>query len=251
MIVDNAVTYNINLITNAINNKVAPIASAGGTILDVGGGDQPLNLATHVIDIQPFKEDGIYRFGKMGLDKFNSRFTKETWIQHDICSYPWPFKDKTFDFVWCTQTLEDIRDPIGVVKEMMRIGKAGYINCPGKLSELLSPISSYLGADNYNGYWHHRWLVSKENGVLVFEQKHAFAFFLKWTDDELIKIIKEHPEIGSTDLYWENEVYSTEIISLCPTTARNTLEKYIKGIKQKYGATTIERKYGFFNGDIQ
>ena len=238
MFIENAVNYNINLTMKAMVDKVMPIAKSNGVILDVGGGDQPLELATHIIDIQPFKEDGTYRYGKMGPHKA-ARFNKDTWVQHDICSYPWPVKDKQFDFVWCTQTLEDIRDPIGAIKEIMRVGKAGYINCPGKLAELMSPISEYPGSNSYNGYWHHRWLVSIKKGILIFEQKHIFAFSIKWTDDELIKIIKEHPELGSAELYWEDGVYGAEIINLCPNEAKTVLSTYIKDIKQKYN--TLEK----------
>ncbi len=54
----------------------------------------------------------------------------------DICDHePYPFGDQEFDFVICSQTLEDVRDPIWVCSEINRIGKAGYIEVPSRLEE--------------------------------------------------------------------------------------------------------------------
>jgi ubiquinone/menaquinone biosynthesis C-methylase UbiE len=44
-------------------------------------------------------------------------FTRDTWVQRDICDHePWPFEDRQFDFVVCSHTLEDVRDPVWVCK---------------------------------------------------------------------------------------------------------------------------------------
>jgi hypothetical protein len=58
-------------------------------------------------------------------------FGRGTWIQRDICDRePFLFKDKEIDFVVCSQTLEDVRDPLWVCSEMIRVAKAGYIEVP-------------------------------------------------------------------------------------------------------------------------
>jgi len=234
--IENAIRHNINLITKAGNEKIRSLVERGCKILDVGGGDQPLMYATHILDIQRFPEDNQYRQGMMGGGEDSQRrFSKETWVQHDICNYPWPFKDNEFDFIWCTQTLEDIRDPIGACKEMTRVAKAGYINCPGKLAELSSPISAYLDADKYNGYWHHRWLVSKnEKDVLIFEPKHAFAFLGKWSDDKIKQVLRNNPELGSVELYWTDKVVGEEHMFLSAVAANNNIAQYIENIKNTY-----------------
>jgi hypothetical protein len=38
---------------------------------------------------------------------------------------------------------EDIRDPIGVVSEISRVGRAGYIECASAVAELLGSKTSH------------------------------------------------------------------------------------------------------------
>jgi len=201
-----------------------------GRILDVGGGDQPIKMATHVVDIQPYEKRG--RTCKaMGLANEEEKFSKETWVQLNICDYPWPFPDKYFDFVWCTQTLEDIRDPIGVCKEMARVGKAGYINCPAKVSELISGTNQEPYAEFYNGFWHHRWLVSLEDNALIFEPKNAFATSVGWTDEKLLDIVNKNPKLGYIELFWEGKIIAEERFVIDSTEAFLRIKSFIEGIK--------------------
>ena len=83
------------------------------------------------------------------------RFSPETWIERDICSRePFPFADDSVDFVVCSHTLEDVRDPVWVCEEMARIGRAGYIEVPSRLEE------QSLGVEGpFAGWAHHRWLI--------------------------------------------------------------------------------------------
>ena len=106
---------------------------------DLGGWACPFNRAQWILDAQPFETRGFYRtFGgkpSQGGDK--EWFTKDTWIQRDMCERaPWPFSDQQFDFVICSHTLEDIRDPLWVCTEMIRVGKRGYIEVPSRAWEL-------------------------------------------------------------------------------------------------------------------
>jgi len=43
---------------------------------------------------------------------------------------------KEVDFVSCSHVLEDLRDPIRVCEEIVRVGKRGYIEVPSKTAEL-------------------------------------------------------------------------------------------------------------------
>jgi hypothetical protein len=89
----------------------------------------------------------------------------ETWVERDVCDpEPWPFADAQFDFVLCTQTLEDLRDPIRVCREMARVAKAGYLETPPAVEELTRGIESPL----WCGWKHHRWLAWEEDGEVVF-----------------------------------------------------------------------------------
>ena len=147
-----------------------------GLVLDVGGWTNPWPRADYVIDLLPYEtrtlaHDLSFDISKGELlhhQKPGERFSKRTWIVHDICGdQPWPFPDKTFDFIVCSQMLEDVRDPIRACAEMIRVGKAGYIETPSRLMEHVRGIERAGMA----GYCHHRWLVELEGATLSFRHK--------------------------------------------------------------------------------
>ena len=111
-------------------------------VLDIGAWAHPFNRANFVMDAEPYETRGHYNrtFAKHDpippLGGTVEHFTKETWIQRDICEKtPYPFADKALDLVICSHTLEDIRDPLFVCSEMVRIAKAGYVEVPSRLWE--------------------------------------------------------------------------------------------------------------------
>ena len=140
-------------------------------VLDVGGWACPFNRAQWILDSEPFATRGYYRtFGgaaSQGGDR--EWFTNDTWIQRDICEHtPWPFQRKQFDFAICSHTLEDIRDPLWVCSELMRVAKRGYIEVPSRQWE------SCRGLERANqvGLSHHRWLIDIEGRDIRFLQKY-------------------------------------------------------------------------------
>lgn len=142
-------------------------------VLDVGGHHQTYKKATRIIDIRPKPKD-----------------CKLNYTQMDICLGKWPYQDKEFDFVWCSNTLEDVRDPIIVCKEMMRVGKAGRIIVPSPLTECTIGAEKgffrpekikELIADKYAGFWHHRWLCFINENEILFMQKTPMTHIFDWT----------------------------------------------------------------------
>lgn len=137
-------------------------------MLDVGGWARADPRADWVIDIGSYETRNYYAHRLGGASPVvRERFTRETWVQMDICTTPWPFKDAMFDYVICSQTLEDVRDPIGICVEMMRIAKAGYIETPAAAIELTRGVQS----PDWCGWQHHRWLVERSDDGLVFIAK--------------------------------------------------------------------------------
>ena len=133
-------------------------------VLDIGGWGKPLTRADWVLDLMPYESRGFY--GRDG--DLPERFTASTWITCDLCSRePYPFKDKEIDFVVCSHTLEDVRDPIWVCQEINRIGKRGYIEVPSRLEE-----QSYGVQGTWVGWGHHRWLVDIDGDQVRFTFKH-------------------------------------------------------------------------------
>lgn len=126
-------------------------------VLDVGGWAAPFNRADWVIDAMPFPTRGKMGFS-YGGDR--ERFGADTWVVQDICARePWPFADDQFDLVMCVTTLEDLRDPIWVLQEMSRVAKAGYLEVPSILGELVWRLP---GEGPYVGNRHHHWFCRVE-----------------------------------------------------------------------------------------
>lgn len=138
--------------------------SPSDKVLDVGGWWAPFTRADWVMDLMPYETRGDG--GRHGAEE--ERFTAATWIQRDICDRePYPFEDGEIDFVVCSHTLEDVRDPLWVCAEMARIGNAGYIEVPSRLEE-----QAYGFQGPWAGWSHHRWLIDIADGGIEFVFKH-------------------------------------------------------------------------------
>ncbi len=70
-----------------------------------------------------------------------------------------PFRDRTFDYVIASHVFEHMDDPIGFAREIMRVGKAGYIEVPSAISERVF------------GWNFHHWYCDIRNGALTFSPK--------------------------------------------------------------------------------
>jgi hypothetical protein len=144
-----------------VNRREAIARAVQSTrILDVGGSYGPFERATHIIDI-------VVPTGPIGDVEF---------VRHDICAKPWPFSDRYFDFSICSQTLEDIRDPVGACQELMRVARSGYIEVPSRLREIFHHKRGYLwrrilGRPLRVGFGHHRWFCEQRGDGLVFTAK--------------------------------------------------------------------------------
>jgi hypothetical protein len=120
-------------------------------VLDVGGWGRPFARADWVIDLMPYATRGLY--GSDGTPP--ERFDQDTWVVRDLCARePWPFEDGRFDFAVCSQTLEDLRDPVWVCSELTRVARAGYVEVPSRLEE------QSIGVHGpWAGWSHHHWLI--------------------------------------------------------------------------------------------
>lgn len=135
------------------------------SVLDIGGWARPFNRADYVMDAESYETRGRYGFAQGGE---RERFSRTTWIQRDICDRtPFPFRDKEIDFVVCSHTLEDVRDPLWVCTEMVRVAKRGYIEVPSRVAE-----SSRGVEPGQVGWSHHRWLIEIDGASIVFLMKY-------------------------------------------------------------------------------
>jgi len=119
-----------------------------GTILDLASGGNPFAKATILSDRYP----DTTRHRRVGIVRDHRPF-----VILDI--HALPFRDKSIDYIYCSHVVEHAEDPIRACSELMRAGKAGYIETPTRMKDLLFSWAGELG---------HRWSVVRFGNRLVF-----------------------------------------------------------------------------------
>lgn len=195
--------------------------SPNDKVLDMGGWVRPFNRANYVIDIMAYETRGV--FGYTGPEK--EYFSKETWITQDVSgSTPLPFQDKEIDFVICSHLLEDIRDPIRLCSEIVRIGKRGYIEVPSRVAE------SIIGLEgkSYTGYNHHRWLVQIQGSEIIFQHKTPILYSSArfYLPRKYLRRLKEEDKVSF--LFWQGSFEYKEIIHIGYHNTAQELERFAR-----------------------
>ncbi|MCL5272136.1 MAG: class I SAM-dependent methyltransferase [Gammaproteobacteria bacterium] len=118
-------------------------------VLDVGSGHNPHPRANVLLDKN--LRDNTERSGKpLKIDK------EKEFVEGNAESMP--FEDKEFDYIIASHVAEHVDDPEKFCAELIRVGKRGYIETPGKFAEILfdEPF--------------HKWYVYVKDQVLIFEE---------------------------------------------------------------------------------
>lgn len=118
-------------------------------VLEVGPGNRPTFRAD--VLVEKFLGDDTHRRGGLRI------FPHQQLV--NAAAEALPFADKEFDYVICNQVLEHSDDPAQFLREVTRVGKAGYIETPSLLGEWLFPKKS------------HRWVVLNIGDKLVLYDK--------------------------------------------------------------------------------
>ncbi|MBU2540172.1 methyltransferase domain-containing protein [Patescibacteria group bacterium] len=173
------------MINGKISNLILSRLKKDDIVIDIGGGRYPWFRANYILDKRAFDK----RVGKTDIDEKvggEEHFSRETWVSRDFYELPWPFEDKFFDFSLCTDTLEDLRDPIAICKEIQRVSKAGYISTPTRAAESKIGVSEHSKSNKLQGYFHHRWFVEIIDAKLVFKMKTPLLYQnRRWLIDEI------------------------------------------------------------------
>ena len=201
-------------------------------VLDIGGWAHPFNRANYIMDAEPYETRGYYNRTFAKNNPFQpiggtvEHFTKNTWIQRDICEKtPFPFRDKELDYVICSHTLEDIRDPLWVCAEMIRIAKRGYVEIPSRLSE-----SCRGSEEGIVGLAHHRWLIDIDGSHIRFLMKlHTIHAHWKYSfPASHLKSLAEEDKVQW--LFWDGSFQFCEM-TLHGGDQAAELERFVKSIK--------------------
>ncbi|MGB0908935.1 MAG: class I SAM-dependent methyltransferase [Nitrospirales bacterium] len=126
-------------------------------VLDVGSGHRPNKEATHLVDL--WQENNSER-GK-SIKRHGRPLIVAT-------LEALPFKDQTFDYIIASHVVEHVEDPTQACNELIRVGRAGYVETPSPFYEqgynFPNPIR--------RGWSFHRWFVFlDDNQTLIFEPK--------------------------------------------------------------------------------
>ena len=128
----------------------------GEHVLDIGSGGWPFQRATHLADLNP----GATTHRMESLKRDGRPF-----MVVDI--HEMPFRDKEWDFTFCSHVLEHVERPGDACRELMRVSRRGYIEVPTRLSDVMLNFTRLQN--------HHRW-----HGLLLGQT----LLFVEWTDTE-------------------------------------------------------------------
>src|SRR4051812_38926011 len=175
----------------------------------------------------PYETRGLYG-GRAGEEQ--ERFSARTWVERDICDRePWPFADRQFDFSVCAHTLEDIRDPVWVCSELIRVSNAGYIEVPSRLEE-----QTYGIQGPWVGWGHHRWLVEVSEGRIEFVFKHH-VIHGRGSDHlpiDLWRALGEEEKVST--LWWNGSFEYGERIFIEPQELDDYLAEFVAAARQRW-----------------
>jgi len=210
--------------------RVCDQAGRSRRVLAVGAAHGLLHAATHVIDGGPCEAAAA------PLDPHNPRRSiPATWTQADICGTPWPYPDKYFDFSFCSHVLEDVRDPLAVLREISRVSRGGYIETPSRVREIFVAASyprlaAWIGRKPAAGFPNHRWYVENVQGQFRFLAKTAETvgspdYVL--TRRELGRDLTD--EESGLGVFWSNRIEGRELVFSHP----REIGYELRGFKQR------------------
>jgi len=126
-------------------------------VLDVGGGYRPFPRANVIVE--KYINDGTQR-GNKPTRKADNQII----IEADASSLP--FKDKAFDFVYTSHTLEHVGDLPSALEELSRVGKRGFCALP------LGDFGPYTDTEKQG----HLWMCRYDNGKLYIRKRKEWEY---------------------------------------------------------------------------
>jgi len=160
----------------------------GAKVLEIGPGGVAFPKATQWIDYI--------------TDQPN--IPKDRIVYRDLSLQTLPYPDKAFDFIYARHIIEDMFNPILLLSEMNRVGKAGYIETPSPIAELGRGVDGASPA--YRGYHHHRfmsWVVGNELRLIT---KYPMVEYIGFAEERTVKWLQEGPRYWNTYYYWKDKI---------------------------------------------
>ena len=176
-----------------LKRKIYPGFKVGKNdlVIDIGSGDKPFWRGDVFFD-------NLSLSNNQRINRTETVHSLGTFVNGDIIKTP--FKDKAFDFSFCSHVLEHVKRPDLAIKEIMRISKRGYIESPNGLVESIYPFQSHL----WFVYFYKKKLIfvskSKKMHEILSNNGVSYAYIIPSIRDPFIR------------LYWnqniEYEIYN-------------------------------------------
>jgi SAM-dependent methyltransferase/uncharacterized protein YbaR (Trm112 family) len=159
-------------------------------VLEIGSGGNPYARANVLLDAE-----------EESLERDEKELVRDRVLVLGLVE-ELPFKDKSFDFIIASHIFEHTDNPRKFLNELVRVGKAGYIETPEGWFEKMC------------AYYYHRLEVSNENGSLLINKKESWkpdpisrlfdnklAKNVAWT-----KFIRLNPDLNHLRFYWKDSI---------------------------------------------
>lgn len=171
-------------------------------VLEIGAGGNPYPRANVLLDA--YEET---------VERIESSLVKDRPIVLGFAERL-PFKNKSFDFVIASHVLEHSLNPEAFLMELMRVGKAGYIETPDAFFERINPFTYHrLEVADIDGKirilkkpsWRHDGEIVdeyerqvKDRAFIAFTSRHPAPFYMRfyWQDSIDFEIV--NPEVDAS-----------------------------------------------------
>lgn len=164
--------------------------SNNALVLEVGAGGNPYPRANVLLDAM-----------EATIERNEQNLITDRPLILGLCE-ELPFKDKSFDFIIASHVLEHTDNPEKFLTELMRVGKAGYIETPEGWFEKMCSFT------------YHRLEVSADKDKLFIRKKP------NWKPDEIAKLwdvklaeskplsdfLRVNPDLNHLRFYWKDTI---------------------------------------------
>lgn len=164
--------------------------SASALVLEVGAGGNPYPRANVLLDAM-----------ESTVERNEQQLIVDRPLVLGLCE-ELPFKNKAFDFIVASHVLEHTDNPEKFLSELMRVGKAGYIETPEGWFEKMCAFT------------YHRLEVSNANGRLLIKKKTSWKpediadlYDLKLSQNiSWAKFLRINPDLNHMRFYWRDSI---------------------------------------------
>lgn len=162
----------------------------GGPIVEIGSGHRPLPYADVLVDkyLEPREREGALALDRRPL------------VVADLQDLP--FVDGAFSYSICCHVIEHAPDIARGLDEIQRVSRAGYLETPSALYELLEPHRAY-----------HHWMVARRGDGLDIRPKppgphphHALLDALTRHNLSFRLFNASNPALRASALHWRDRI---------------------------------------------